>query len=613
MRSPQGYGRRAEWRRAEIKSNAELARVGGISETREPFYRLPLFVMSATPIRHSSAPWWRDLLILSLVSALWFCGLLGMRPLSNPDEGRYTEIPREMAVTGDYVTPRLNGVKYFEKPPLVYWLSAVTIRQFGVSEFVGRIWGALFAVLGVLLTYAAGRKLYGRAAGLWAAVVLATTLMYFILSQIILLDMAVAVTISGALFAYLLAQREPRGRRRFVLFMIFYGFMALATLSKGLIGIALPGAVIFLWLLLLNRWRSLWPFYPLAGTLLLLAIAAPWHILAARANSDFLQFYFVHEHWERFTTTVHGRAEPAWFFLPILVAGLFPWVFFTVRALRETLAGGWRRRGEHAEAWFLLIWIVFIVAFFSKSQSKLVPYILPVFPACAVMFGAYLATLNDRISGKFPRAALWGFCGFSAALAVAIVIVPAFLKEKLANQTELAGYLPTLQVTMAGSLLVGAAAVLWLGILRRKLRPALVAMALTAGGFLFAAVLGAGHFEKTSTKDFARILKPLLKAEDRVYSVGTYSQDLPVYLERLISVVEYEGELQFGIHAEPERTRERFLEKAAFAKQWAAPGGAFAVVRRSSYNDWFKSFAIEHELLSQNSDYLLIAKPLARP
>ena len=92
-------------------------------------------------------------MILTLVSVLWFLALLGMRPLSNPDEGRYGEIPREMAVTGDFVTPRLNGVKYFEKPPLVYWLSALTFQQFGVSEFTVRLWGGIFSVIGVLQTF----------------------------------------------------------------------------------------------------------------------------------------------------------------------------------------------------------------------------------------------------------------------------------------------------------------------------------------------------------------------------------------------------------------------------------------------------------------------------
>jgi 4-amino-4-deoxy-L-arabinose transferase-like glycosyltransferase len=142
--------------------------------------------------------WIKDLLLLTLMVGLWFCGLLGLRPLANPDEGRYTEIPREMAASGDFVTPRLNGVKYFEKPPLLYWLSAITFKAFGVNQFTARLWNGLFAVLGVLMTYVAARVLHGRTAGLWSSVVLATSLMYYGLTSVVLLDMAVAVEMAGA-------------------------------------------------------------------------------------------------------------------------------------------------------------------------------------------------------------------------------------------------------------------------------------------------------------------------------------------------------------------------------------------------------------------------------
>jgi 4-amino-4-deoxy-L-arabinose transferase-like glycosyltransferase len=572
---------------------------------------------SLTPVRAEKTTasvidcrsWTKDLLILAVVTGLWFCALLGMRPLSNPDEGRYTEIPREMAVTGDFVTPRLNGVKYFEKPPLVYWLSALTIREFGASEFTGRLWGGIFSVIGVLLTYAAGRVIYGRSAGIWAAIILATNLMYYIMSQIILLDMAVAVTMSGCLFAFILAMRQPPGRKRFGLFMAFYAFMALATLSKGLIGIALPGAVIFLWVLTLNRWRQLWPIYPLCGTVLLLAIAAPWHIYAARANPDFLNFYFYHEHWLRFTTKIHGRYEPWWFFLPIFVGGLFPWVFLAVPALRKSLAGGWKARQVNSEAWFFVIWTVFVILFFSKSQSKLVPYILPVFPAVAVMIGSYVASVWDGSPGGNFRRGIWGFVVISGMLALALRIAPElkFVIKELQGQPEIAAYLPILRLTLSGSLTLGSVAA-YIGLRRNQPRLMLGAVAISTALFLVATAFAGGSFDKASTKKFAMILKPMLKTEDRVYSVGIYTQDLPVYLNRLISVVEYTGELGYGIKAEPELTSQRFMDRTKFATDWAKPGLAYAVIRGSSYEKWFSSSGIPHKVLAQTARFVLVVK-----
>jgi len=544
----------------------------------------------------------RDLLLVAVVAGVWFCGLQGLRPLANPDEGRYTEIPREMAATGDFVTPRLNGVKYFEKPPLLYWLSALTFRQFGVNEFTARLWNGLFSVLGVLMTYGTGRLLYGRGTGIWAAVVLSTNLMYYAMSQIVLLDMAVAVTMSGALFAFILGMREPPGRQRLAWFLVFYVFMALATLSKGLIGIALPGAVIFLWVLLLNRWRVLWPFYPIIGTALLLVIAAPWHVMAARANpDDFLWFYFVHEHWVRFTTQDHNRYQSWWFFLPIFVAGLFPWVFFAGRAVAESLCGGWKTRRQHAEAWFFLIWILFIVAFFSKSQSQLPPYILPVFPAAAILIGRSLARVWQEGAENAIRRGGWAFIGTALVFAVAAVVATA-----PKDQSELCTWLPVLRTTLAGTMLAGAA-MAFLGLRRRQPRIIIGAVAFTGVVFLLTANIGGHAYDKYSTKKIAMILKPMLKADDRVFSVGYDTQDLPAYLGRTVSVFGDHGELDFGIKAEPDLTSKRFFDRKDLPGQWTQPGAAYAVLRLSTYKGlWFSKLDLPHEVLAKTDSLVLI-------
>ncbi len=565
---------------------------------------IPRSVFPASP-----GSWWKDLSLIGVLAMLWFCSLLGMRPLTNPDEGRYTEIPREMAVSGDYVTPRLNGVKYFEKPPLVYWLSALTFEKFGVSQFTARLWNALFAVAGVLITYAASRAIYGRDAGIWAAIILASNLMYYIMSQIILLDMAVAVTMSAALFSFILGMRVPAGKKRFWLFMGFYVSMALAVLSKGLIGIALPGAVMFLWVLLLNRWRGLWPFYPLVGTLVLLAIAAPWHLLAARANPDFLQFYFIHEHWERFTTQVHGRYEPFWFFIPVLLVGLFPWVFFSAQACRESLAGGWQALGKNAEAWFFVIWIGFIFLFFSKSQSKLIPYLLPVFPAAAALLGRTLASCWAGKSRLCPSG-IGGYATVTCLLASALIgslFFSEFIATKLVGEPELLAHLPTFRVTLCGSLLLGAVGA-FLGLRRKQPRLILAAVSLSAFAFFAAAGYGGSYYQKSSSKKFAEQLLPILRPEDRVYTVCDYTQDFPPYLGRQVSVVSYMGELEFGIRSEPEKTSSRFLNNICFIDDWARPGQAYALVRRSFYENAFSKLNIPHSVLSENRRYVLIAK-----
>ena len=264
-----------------------------------------------------------------------YFAVLGRAPLDPKDEGRYAEIPREMLATGDWVTPRLDGVNYFEKPPLMYWAVAASESVFGPAEWAVRAPVALFGLAGVLITYAAARGLYGRAAGLAAAVVLGTAVFYAALSRILVLDMAVSVLMSATLFCFILGVREAPGARRRWFFMGLYASAALATLTKGLIGFLLTGAVMFLWLLLFRQWKRLRPMHLPSGILLFLAIAAPWHLLAAQRNPGWAHFYFIHEHWERFTTTEHGRIGPWYYFIPIVVGGLFPWIGFLGPAVRR--------------------------------------------------------------------------------------------------------------------------------------------------------------------------------------------------------------------------------------------------------------------------------------
>ena len=235
----------------------------------------------------------RDLVILFLTIGLLFGIMLGNRPLSVPDEGRYVEIPREMATTGDYITPRLNNVKYFEKPALFYWLESLSIKLFGIREFTLRLWPALFALFGCLSVYAAGSMLYGRRAGLFAAAVLATNVLYYALSQAIILDMPVSIFLTAALLLFILGTREEPGIRRRLFMGGFFAFAALAALTKGLIGILIPGMVIGAWIVLLNEWRILKTMYLLSGIALFLQLRRPgtsWSDRQTPSSFSFISF-----------------------------------------------------------------------------------------------------------------------------------------------------------------------------------------------------------------------------------------------------------------------------------------------------------------------------------
>ncbi len=545
----------------------------------------------------------RDFLVLIVLAGSLFAVMLGSRPLSVPDEGRYVEIAREMVTTGDYLTPRLNGVKYFEKPVFFYWLESLSIRTFGLHEFALRLWPALLALVGCVAVYSAGKRLFGRIAGLFGAAVLATCVLYYALSRTIILDMAVSVLLTLSLLSFLIGTHQQAGWKRRLLFWSFYALAALAVLTKGLIGIVIPAMVIGAWIAVLGEWRLLRTMELPVGIPLFLLIAAPWHILVGAANPEFLNFYFIHEHFLRYLTKIHSRYEPPWFFIPILVIGLFPWTAFLVQAVGFSTPRTWRERHEHRDALFLMLWAGLVFLFFSASDSKLIPYILPVFPPLALLIGRYLAEGWNGLELPGLKRGIFALGGVMLLLAGALLALP--LVPMIPNIPSL-GFYPLL---VAAILLVTAFAV-FLGLKRRGLRFALPAIAAGSALFLMAMNSAAGRFEPHSTKALAQALKPRLQAGDQVASFCTYFQDLPVYLERRIIVVNWTGELEFGMSVED--TSAWMMNTTAFWRRWKGPETIYMFTSRELYQV-LKLLKIEnlHAVAGNGETVVLVNKEAA--
>ena len=517
----------------------------------------------------------RDLIILTVLICIFFTFMLENRPLSVPDEGRYVEIPREMVASGNYLTPRLNGVKYFEKPVFFYWLEAFSIKLFGLNEFTLRLWPALFGLFGCLAVAVAGARLFGRRTGLLSAAVLATSLLYYGLSRAIILDMPVSILLTLALLSFLMGTHEAPGLKRRLYLWSFYAFAALAVLTKGLIGIVIPGMVIGAWVLLLGEWRMLKTLYIPSGFALFLLIAAPWHIMVGIANPEFYQFYFIHEHFQRFLTKVHGRYKSFWYFMPIVLLGMFPWSAFLLQAIKHSVPSSWRERHEHRDALFLILWAGLVFLFFSVSSSKLPPYILPVFPPLALLIGRYLAAAWDCRDFPGLRA------GYATVLTVSLLLAAAFLGLPyywpIPAQAQVLGMY---RYTIAFTLAIGGAAT-W-GLMRyRRLRWAFIALAMTSALFLTQVNAAAPRVDTRSVKQLALELKARLRPGDEVASYEEYYQDLPVYLERRITVVDWGGELNFGNSVED--TKAWMTDGATFWKRWQGPETMYVLTGIEDY------------------------------
>src|SRR5580700_12036430 len=324
-----------------------------------------------------------------ILGLLWFLPLNSPH-LFDPDEGRYGEIPREMVASGDWVTPRLDAIKYFEKPALQYWTTAVAYELFGEHAWTVRLWPALTGFLGLLLTWSLARRIYDERAALLAVMVQAGALLYIAMSRIATLDMSLGFTLQLAMTALALLVRLSTAPSWKLPALLGAG-VTLAVLTKGLVGILIPGATAVLFMLIHRDWYLPLRARPWWTLGILLVFGVPWFVLASQRNPEFAYFFFVVQHFQRYLSQQgFDRYQPWWFFLAVLAGGFLPWTTFLPGALVTAVRSA--RAGDRASS-FLLIWALFVLVFFSISQSKLMPYIVPMLPALSLLTGRELTRL----------------------------------------------------------------------------------------------------------------------------------------------------------------------------------------------------------------------------
>jgi len=515
--------------------------------------------MNPDPHARDEARAWALLLIACAIA--WFA-VLGVRPLFNPDEGRYAQIPAEMLAGGDYTVPHLDGLVYLEKPPLQYWLSAAALGLFGHNEWAGS------AALALVFVYLLGARAYSRERGLMAAAMTASMLLYVFMGQLITLDMALAcfltIAVAGFALAQLSRETAPDSTRRWML--VCWAAMAAATLTKGLIGIVIPGAVLVLYTLW-QRDFAAWRHLHLGkGIALFALIVLPWFVLVERSQPGALDFLIVREHFQRYLTKIHDRYQPWWYFLAILTAGSLPWLPQVARAL----VVGWRASappGRFDVSRVLWLSAAFTLLFFSLSDSKLAPYIVPVLPPLALLGSAGGAggRLDLRLSALLQL--LLGL-----ALAVAI---PLYARRPLeAGPAALFQALEPWLIAVALALIACGALVLALG--RRSFGSG--ARTLAAGGFGVALALAAGGASAVAARYSVKPLLARAGALDPaapVYTVDSFDWTLPFYLGRRVIPVAWRGELDLGLTLQPDGGIPSIAE---FEARWRAADSGYALV-----------------------------------
>jgi 4-amino-4-deoxy-L-arabinose transferase-like glycosyltransferase len=305
-----------------IRADSDLKVFVSVSQGGRPHADGPEFLPSAMPTLSDSKSRWMAHAFL-VCALIWFAGL-EYRGLAMPDEGRYADIAREMLDGNDWVTPRLNGLKYFEKPPLQYWATAGAFAAFGVDEWTARLWPAVTGFLCLAFTAFAALRLAPGSPWIPTALIFAGCWGYFLGGQFLTLDMGLTFFLTAAMLSFALSRRaglSPPEERNWML--LAWAAAACAVLSKGLVGVVIPGLVLAVHLAIDRDLSLLRRLHWIPGLCLFAAIVLPWFVLVQHRNPEFFHFFFVHEHFERYALSDHHRPGPWWYFIPVVLVGLW--------------------------------------------------------------------------------------------------------------------------------------------------------------------------------------------------------------------------------------------------------------------------------------------------
>ena len=471
---------------------------------------------------------------------LYFAGL-GSYPLLDPDEGRYAEIPREMLESGDFITPRLNYVKYFEKPPLFYWLTAGSMALFGQKEWAVRLVPAVAGFLTLLLIMGLGRTIFDGRNGVMAAWIYLTSVTPTVLARLPIIDGVFSLILTATWGTWYLGYKAQTKHSRRGWYCASWACLGLAVMTKGIAAIALTGLIVVGFIICRRDWRALLSFAWVPGLLIFAVIVVPWHWAVNSENPGFFHFYIVVQHFARLVS--HEHAKPFWFFVAIFPFGMLLWTAFffpaVVKSFRKAFEAVRSLQGNREEGeaiLFLVIWVVAVIGLFSLSSCKLIPYILPAYPAMALLMANF-------VKGRsfMKRSVLWAAAILAILLLVcAGVLMPAAMRQDALSMAEL---LPAIRVGQAGLTLGGV--FLLIALFKRRMIPFATGFAMV---LLFPAMLmvvpSVAKYRKVG--GFIKAMPSPLPGDIRIAEWRNYDQALSFYSGRRTILVDEKGELEYG-------------------------------------------------------------------
>ena len=470
----------------------------------------------------------RDLLILTSCLSIFYLLTLGLRPVGVPDEGRYISIAYQMYLSGDYITPLLNGVLFMDKPVLYYWLEALSMHAFGVNHWAMRFPMAVLGMMSVLAVFITGNYFFNRTTAWLAALILATSPLWYVFSQYANMDLEVASWVNLTLICILFGLHTPPGPGRRLLFYLAYIFAAAATLTKGLMGIAFPVLILAVYALITREFKLIKSIYFPSGITIYLALTLPWFLLMQKTHPDFFHYFFYVQHWDRFTDNSFNNLQPCWFFVGIILIGLLPWSPMAVAGLRQAFQRqSDRSRMQQRVMLFSGLWMVLLFVFFSYPSSKPIGYILPVMAPLSLLFASGLSEwIHSNNNAPWLKYSL----GLFSLIISILLLISGFLDVKIMKADKLVRFLSS-GVGFAGTIFS-----LWAIFTVSRLKTVILLSTLPIALCISLPVI-IGISDTRSLQPLLKDLRHYLAQKPVIIGYDKYFYDIPVKLQQKEPVI----------------------------------------------------------------------------
>jgi 4-amino-4-deoxy-L-arabinose transferase-like glycosyltransferase len=555
----------------------------------------------------------RSSAFLALVCLTILFANLGGAEFFEPDEGRNAEKAREILLLNDWVTPHHNFLPTLDKPMAFYWPVAFSFKLFGFSEWAARLPSALSALGCLLLVYQFARRHWGLPHALWSSLILVTSVGFFIFARVVIFDMSLTFFVALALFSFYSAARAEEPRQRTFHCATMCAALGAGTLVKGAIALVLPGMVISSYLLLTRQWSLLSHIGIARGALIFLTIVLPWYLWSETRNPGYLRYFFLEEHFLRYTTTEFERSKGWYYFILVAAVGFFPWIGL----LLETARDMWRKRSEDTNR-FLMLWALLPVIFFSFSESQLPQYILPIFPSLGLVTGRFLA---ERLSGGdngWRRILIPWLCVLSVMI---YLLLGAAWPNLVVRQIRPAVTQNVVLLALGSAALFVIFAICFNGYRKKMWNgwesiyfSTATALALF---FVVLAQLATLVSVERGSKSLARVAAPFIAVEDRVVFYDTYLTAIPFYLsvEKPVWIVQGEkkdkilGSNYLGAHrpAAAAGHGQVVFSFAEFAQQWNQKDLVLRVfVKEKNLRRLTSNVGAAPKILTKFDEYLLV-------